>query len=1035
MTIISAPAGYGKTSLLADFARDDRDQIVCWAKLDTGERDSTSLLTLLIESVKTRFHDFGSPTLLNGLQHNPPEVSARRLAAELHDLPDYLALILDDYQLIEDSLGANIALDELLAHLPDNCHLIIAGRQTPTLTAAGLAKLTAYRQVHGLGSGELRFTAEEVQQVIEKEFGRKISGATAEEIASQTEGWIVGILLSGQTRWRGAVEKLTQGPPAANRDTLYAYLTGEVLSHLPAGLRSFLYQTAVVEGMDPELGDALTGRTDSAGVLQELARRNIFIDQAGEQWRYHPLFREYLLAQSDGQPEIVVARRRAAKALVRRGDVGAAVDLYLDSHDYDRAAHLIQTIAEKLYKSGRKQTLRRWLEALPDEAVADHAQLQLFVARILLEEGDPQGAGEIFAKITPALLNGGPKNLAVASLIGQSTAWRFQGDLQRALACARQALDLSGQVGDGSHVALESRGHALRSSGICSNMLGDLAAGTAALREALELYERLGDGFLIARCHSDLGAALNQAGKLDAAEFHLRRAIQGWETLNIPGEMAISLNNLAVQLARRGRYDEAYTVFQRGLSAARQAGNSRMEAYLVAGLGDLLLDAGQLDEAMETYRQALVLADEVGESLLRLYILYSQGECDRRQGNLTVALRRAHQVYQNAQERGAAYERGLGEMLLGAVCRDQKDLERGIDWLARANRTFAGYGNRLELARSKLHLAYAVFLDRRPHSALHNLREVAGLVLDLGYSAFLRPVARGLGPMLEYFRVQMPSDAATRDLVRQLFTYAQEEPALEKPPVIAVEEPPQLSRLQVFGFGFPRVVAGNRILTTLDSGLVRGAEALFYFILNAGGHRRESVGAALWPDYSPEKLRATFHRTIGRFRRSLGSPDYLILRQDEYTFNHDLLAWCDVMAFEELLHRAENGRQLEFYLEALRLYSGDFLEGVDLHSEWGRRKQTELEMKYFHAVEQAAVLSLERDQYEQALELLERGINKDPYRESLYRLAMRAHAARGNSAAVRQTLEQLSRILETELGDLPSPETLDLFHQLLRTEE
>ena len=301
LLLLSAPAGYGKTTLLVDYVK-DLDVAVCWLSLDEGDQDPVVFLDYLLASIRSAVF----PTLRRISRPDSgalgTETAVTRLATALVNemqraIPDFFLIVLDDYHLINHSDAINQLLDRVLVHLPEHCQIVISSRTEPTLTPRGLALLTVQRQVAALGVSQLRFTADEIQALVVRNFEQTISDEAANLLALEAEGWITGILLTAQQMDRGLLTVMAPG--RGGRQHLYDYLTNEVLSRQPQAIREFLEETAILAEMSSELCDALCERDDSANVLAFVEQQNLFIvniPRDGRVWyRYHHLFRELLL--------------------------------------------------------------------------------------------------------------------------------------------------------------------------------------------------------------------------------------------------------------------------------------------------------------------------------------------------------------------------------------------------------------------------------------------------------------------------------------------------------------------------------------------------------------------------------------------------------------------------------------------------------------------------------------------------------------------------------------------------------------------
>ncbi len=260
LMLVTAPAGYGKTTLLIDFAS-DVDMPVCWYTLDEGDRDLAVFLAHLVAALQRHFPDFGrrSQPLM---EHGVPAVAtvAAALVADMvSDIPEYFILVLDDWHLVSDESTLRELIDHLLRYLPEHAHLIVAGR---TLLRGPLVRLAAQGAVAGIGAADLRFTADEVREVLAARFNLSITTEQAARFAAEAEGWITAILLTSSSVWQDVMSRLAHVRDSAG--TLYEYLASEVFDRLDVALQDFLLMSAVphqfTAELCDELGDEVWGR-------------------------------------------------------------------------------------------------------------------------------------------------------------------------------------------------------------------------------------------------------------------------------------------------------------------------------------------------------------------------------------------------------------------------------------------------------------------------------------------------------------------------------------------------------------------------------------------------------------------------------------------------------------------------------------------------------------------------------------------------------------------------------------------------------
>src|SRR6266704_2464409 len=373
LILVSAPAGSGKTALLADWAPAG-GRPVAWLSLDAGDNDPVRFWRHTVAALDRARPGIGER--VGSLLGPPAPASFEGLVTALvNDLAarpgdGEVLLVLDDYHLI-DSQPVHTSLMFLLEHLPPGLRLVLASRADPPLP---LARLRARGQLAELRADDLRFSADEAASLLREAIGADLPGEAAAALAVRTEGWAAGLQLAGLSlRGHADAAGFAAAFGGSHRFVL-DYLADEVLVGQPGPVRAFLLETSVLERLTGELCDAVTGRAGSQAMLADIERAGLFLvplDEVRGWWRYHHLFADLLRARlAAEQPGRVQALHRAAAAWCEEHDLADdAVRHALAAGDDAWAARLVERNVETLLGRSEGETLRRWLAALPAESV------------------------------------------------------------------------------------------------------------------------------------------------------------------------------------------------------------------------------------------------------------------------------------------------------------------------------------------------------------------------------------------------------------------------------------------------------------------------------------------------------------------------------------------------------------------------------------------------------------------------------------------------------------------------------------------
>jgi LuxR family maltose regulon positive regulatory protein len=653
LTLISAPAGFGKTTLLSEWAQ-AAPMRVAWVLLDEGDNDPARFWRYVIAALEIVQAGVGENALAMlrapGLRSPSPEPALAVLINEIAALPDRVSLVLDDYHLIAAG-PVHDALTFFLDHLPDNLHLVIATRADPPLPIArlrGRGQLIELRQAH------LCFTRDEAAAFLSQLIHVPLSAGEIATLTSRTEGWAAGLQMAAaslQGRDMAHVSAFIHAFTGSDRYIL-DYLVEEVFQRQPGHIQDFLLYTSILRRLAAPLCDAViesvpadlrTDReikahpaVDSRAILGHLERANLFIvplDDRREWYRYHHLFADLLRSRLHAaQPDLVPSLHRRAGEWYERGadasgDEGLAAEAIehaLAAGDVERSARLIEREAEAVLMRSEIATFLRWIEALPDKKVQARPHLCLFHAWALLLGGYPvkevearldqagQGGDEIAGRLTPL-------HAFVAI---------FQGELSRAAALSRQALERLPEDD------LFLRGLAAWNLGAAYLVDGNVQAAEQVLDEAIRIGQETGHAMIAVLALSHLAQQCMVTGQTQQAAALFRRALalatdEYGNRLPIASEALVGLGRLSREW---NDLDAAVQYLEEGIALTTAHGEIwAMEGYLaLARIRQVLGDTDGARTAMDRARQLAlqfdaIESDDLVVALYQTRILIAQG--------------------------------------------------------------------------------------------------------------------------------------------------------------------------------------------------------------------------------------------------------------------------------------------------------------------------------------------------------------------------------------------------------------------------
>ena len=562
LTLISAPAGFGKTTLLGEWIPHN-ERRVAWLSLEEGDNDPTRFWAYFVAALRTLHTGLGDDalSLLYAQQPQPLPIESvlTVLVNEIAAFPDEFALVLDDYHAIESQAIHN-ALSFLLDHLPVNAHLVIATRAEPPLP---LARLRIRGELTELRATDLRFTLEETAAFLNEMMGLGLSAKDVAALEARTEGWIASLQAAGlsmQGRDPERVSDFIQAFTGSHRYIL-DYLAEEVLHQQPESIQTFLMETAVLDRLTGESCNAVTSQDDGQAVLEGLEEANLFIlplDDRRRWYRYHHLFADFLRdrldhVQGDRLPEL---HRRAARWYEGEGLIAEAVGHALVAGDFELAANLMERIAGNLFARGELATLLGWLNALPEVEVRARPRLGLTHVWALLFNGQLDAAESRLADVE-RVFAAGEKG---------STAPSTFGEAEMPVLVEREEPALS----------QEMLGEAVAVRSLVACWRGEVSRAVELSRQALK-YVPEGDLFL-----------------------------RGLMAVNIALNLADTYGSIA-------DVEEASLALGEAARINQETGSVYAALPTLALLAELQVARGQLHQAAETLRQALHLEAERGK--------------------------------------------------------------------------------------------------------------------------------------------------------------------------------------------------------------------------------------------------------------------------------------------------------------------------------------------------------------------------------------------------------------------------------------
>ena len=1063
-TILVAPAGYGKTVAMAQFAAAGKKPLV-WYQLDQYDNDPTVFFQYLIAGLGRHFPDFGRGILPLVAQGVAPRLL---LAAFINSLEKKakggLTLALDDYHQITEPTVHNF-LQELLQNIPGGIHIVIASRTSVPLS---LSRLVMLGEAHVAGSEELRFDRREIKTFLSWR-NKQLSEAALKAVEQQTAGWPVILRLIGESASgvAGSLEK-------HGTQKIYDYLATEVLDRQPEHVRDFLLGTSVLEELIPSFCDELLERTDSGQILDYLEKQQLFLIPLGGRraYRYHQLFRDFLLERLGAKRKLW--QRKAGMIAWTCGDLRTAVEYFGAAGAEQQMKEVLKEAGRQAFVQGHWQTVARWLEAIAEEKLAGDPWLGLHRARVEISRGRLEEAENWLNGAAPLFAVSGDQAGLAAMRLLQARVWRYRGSFQKSLELLEQVV--------GSNPAQESTRFDLTLEKVsCLLHIGHFHEAEAVLIAALKLAERDNDKYAVAQLLEGLGhtyfllgnystslqmyqqgAAVlpdrllpnyyiqdcistiyQDWGELEQALDYARRNVAIKETLGLTEALPSAYGQLASLYIDRGEWALAEEYFNRAISYCRKIGDPAFLGLNLSLLAEFLGLQGRWSEARVKAEEALSTTghlssiDCICQAMTSVAFIHTgnihEGKQllaaaindSKRMGSQKVlCFASAFQAWLHfgAGEAAAAREYAEQALELGAK---SNFLQFFLTRFAMLKQLLAwGLENGVEV--TFLHRVLA----RKGADALPLLTELAGHAEPEVRMRTIAPLAEIGGPRAgeTICRLREDTDAGVRQLARltarRLGLAGSGQDDAETGTI----------SLQIATLGQFRVSGiGNT-----DWRTVKTRDLLAYLVHQSKPVSKEKILEDLWPDIDQKRAEHIFRTTLYYLRQTLkmiNSPELVHYESQQCQLRPGSFS-SDRQRFQELaaagLRECTVSEEAAALLEqAVELYRGEYMDGMDY--PWLLPHKESLKYLCLEVRKQLARRYLEAQDYVRAITHLTRIEEYDCFTEEAHVMLMTAFARQGNYSAVRRQYRKLELLWKQELG-LPLPPAIqDVYRSLCKT--
>lgn len=1007
IAILTAPPGYGKTTLMVDAARASALPVL-WYQLDEGDNDPATFIAYLLQGVNQILPDVAREILhlLYSGEMLPPEHMLVLLLNELVEVEANWLLVLDDYHFVSNPTVHQLTV-RLLENRPDSLKIILASRTTPNLP---LHRWRARNQIQEIRAEQLRFTTPEITDWLKKVMPESPHSVAA-ALADKTEGWGAGLQLAINLFSESALADLEK--IGGSHPYIFNYLMEEVFDKQPPEHQNFLLQTAVCHQVNAAICHDVLGITESPAILEKLLQDNLFLTRLNQDWyRYHQLFQEFLhdKLMRQNPDQACQLNLKLGQYYARTNNPEIAVQHFLKAGDFDRAADALEAFADMYIEQGRVDSLHHYLQQFND--LQTYPRLVFIFGQVLRHQGKLPAAMLQFD--TVLRLNPTPE-LTAAALTQLASIARSRGDYQQAQVLARRAAQTS--------APLHAHTLALIEQAKCEGFLEGMALGYDIARQAIHELEQTGSqlaAYQQAHLRLSFGQICWWYGEVQEAIDQCEQARELLPDTASP-LLAMILFTLANPYLYQHQHSRALNYAERALEICQTLNLQEHLPTAYAVLGNVLTRVGQLARAENCLRQAIDIADNLraasyAQVMAGGYLAYNlaaQGRIDE-----------AQQIAQSAlfPHRGQTmvYEIYVCRSVLADTCLEKEQYQQAQEIFTELIQVGETRQYRIPLGLAYFGLSYLSFLNGDDANGLRHGQLSLDLLAPTGTWELYVDQGRRARLVCQRLQGRTPHEMFVQRVLSELDQQGR-----------AAVLSSTSGQIRVETFGTFRIWRGGQEVDPKAWVSIKARDLLAYFITFR--HERialERIIEAVWQD-GESRGKTAFHTALYRLRQALRAGDeklkFILIEAGDYRLDTAQFE-IDVDEFETRIQRAEKTQDAALYRQAIDVYRGKYLG--NLYYDWAVSEAERLCQLYLYALEQLRKLCVRAGNYPEALDLAQRALHENRFLEDVHCEVMEYYHHLGNRQGVIRQYHLLTEILRDELQVEPLPQTISLYQRL-----
>jgi DNA-binding SARP family transcriptional activator len=1037
LTIVHSGAGYGKSTALALFMRDEK-VAGCWYSVSSMDDDILPFLAYLIQAIRKMVPHFGKEllafieTMDKYIRDEEINLLCSLFINELLAAQTPIILIVDDFHQIEHSYRVNSWMEKLINHIPVNFHLVISSRSRPNWK--DLSKMKVCGQLLEIVREDLVLTLEEMDLLLTDLFGVTVNPAQLQSIYQMTEGWIIALCMIAQ-QIPNDMESLPEYSSHSLQD-LFQYLVMEVFLNQPPKIQQFLEQTSIFEEIDEEICSGVIGMNDVFHMLEQLKERNLFLQKVGkQQYRYHALFKDFLenQFQNNHPAQYIDLHEKCAQMFESKGMWEAALYHYKKVRNFKRIGAILINNGSRLIESGKLESIFDYLKFIPGEEMEKDDHLLYLMAEIYRYRSNYQVAEEYYQKAYMGAKQrqspiGMSKALEGKAKIFLDTIQPYQAEglLYEAITCREKGLESSGE-GMGRLYQL-----------LAENLLnlGKSAKAEKWLQKAKHLNDHNLDGNLEARLYLRTGRFTEAKKILSTGKQDLEIGKQ----TSLPQSHRDTNLLLSLIEAFSGKGDNAKMLAQAGIQQGIRLKAPMVEAcgWIRMGHAVQLLNQYELDLAKKCYETALEIMEQLNisrgkaEPLMGLSILYGiRGDYERSMEAGNKALKETEKVCD-------LWLSGLITLSMGITSIYHDQFAKALRLLEKTDSLFQHCEDQYGQMLCKFWLSYLYYLEKAPEFFRAAANSFLNIVQIDEYEFFF--TKRSLfGPrdlqvfvplLIECIKADIQKNYAMKILMNMGITTFDTHPGYS---------------IRVQTLGEFKIWLGEKEVGEKAWQREKAKELFQLLITKKTFISKDEITQILWPEQDRQSgdrdfkvaLNALQH-VLEPMRKARAAPFFVIREGTFYGLNPLAVIELDTVHFQEYIQSGLNETRTEAALELLEkglaLYHGEYLPDRR-YDDWCISKRESMLVYFLRGAEKLAQLSVRNENYEQAIYWCEKMIERDRTWEEAYRLLMYCYYRKNNRPYAIKWYQKCYEVLEEELGVPPLDPTRHMYKMIMDAAE